>query len=93
MTGTRSVATGCNDAVTAAAVQDALCGSAAITTARSSPPCATPNLPPSTRHILIMRRGGHANFGQRRPVSSHSTGSGGRDGGRKTVSPNPGRHV
>jgi hypothetical protein len=34
-----------------------------------------------------MRGGGHTNFGQHRPLSSHSTGSDGRDAGRRTVSP------
>jgi hypothetical protein len=34
----------------------------------------------------IMRRGGHTNFGST-GLSSHSTGSGDRDAGRRTVSP------
>ena len=44
LTATRSVASGCSDASTAAAVQDALCGSTAITTGPELHSRSTPNL-------------------------------------------------
>src|SRR5271165_2128573 len=87
------VATGCDDASTAAAVQDALCGSIAITTRSGVFDIAGTKLLSSPR-LRDRKRGGHTNFRLCRPLFSHSTpGAPTRGASRLGANPDYGRQV